>query len=379
VSGYAAVFVTAALVTWLLTPWVRRVAVRVGAVVPPGERRVHAVPTPTLGGTAMFGGFLAAMAVAYAIPQFRNNVFQSSSEPLGVVVGAAVIYGVGLLDDLREVSAPAKVAGQVVAAMALYFLGVTMYFFRVPFAGFFVLSPDLVPLLTVIWVAVMANAVNLIDGLDGLAAGIVAIAAAAFFLYGDRLFKDGLLTGSSIGPLIAAIAAGVCVGFLPHNFHPAKIFMGDSGSLLLGLLLASSTMVVGGRSDQPFSGQTFFFFAPVFIPFIILGVPIVDTLFAIVRRAARRTGLTEADKEHLHHRLIRLGHGQRRAVVILWSWTAILSGIVLLPTYTHKGNAVVPFLVAALAVALFTLFHPGARAARDGPTAELQPELPLDR
>ena len=378
-AGYATVFVVAALVTFVLTPLVRRLSIRVGAVVAPGERRVHAAPTPTLGGTAMYVAFLAAMGTAWLIPQFRENVFDSSSEPIGVIIGATVIFAVGLLDDLREVSAPAKLAGQVAAAMALYWLGVTMFYFRVPFADVIVLSPDIIPLVTVIWVALMANAVNLIDGLDGLAAGIVGIAAAAFFLYGDRLFKSGVLPDDNAGPLVAVIVVGMCIGFLPHNFHPARIFMGDSGALLLGTLMASSTMVVGGRADQPFSGQTYFFFAPVFIPFIILGVPIIDTAFAVIRRAVRRAGVAEADKEHLHHRLMRLGHGQRRSVLILWAWTTILSGIVLMPTYTDKGNALVPVLVAALAVALYTLFHPGVRAARADLNDVVQPELPLGK
>jgi UDP-GlcNAc:undecaprenyl-phosphate/decaprenyl-phosphate GlcNAc-1-phosphate transferase len=378
VLGYATVFGVAALVTFLLTPVVRRAAIRIGAVVAPGERRVHAVPTPTLGGAAMFAGLLAAMGVAALLPQFRDTVFAGSSEPLGIVLAAGIIFGVGVLDDLREVSAPAKLAGQVFAASMLYLLGVTMFYFRVPFAGFIVLSPDLIPLITVVWVAVMSNAVNLIDGLDGLAAGIVAIGSIAFFLYAARLFDAGLLADDNIGPLVAAITAGLCVGFLPHNFHPAKIFMGDSGALLLGLLLAASTMVVGGRTADQFSGQTFFFFAPLFIPFIILGVPIIDTVFAVLRRAIRRVGVAEADKEHLHHRLMRLGHGQVRSVLILWSWTAVLSGIVLIPTFTNRGNAIVPFGIAALAIVLYTLFHPGARAMRAATdaAAEAEPHSP---
>lgn len=351
-------------VTFLMTPVVRRVAIRVGAVVAPDERRVHQVPTPLFGGAAMYVGFVAAFVVASRLPEFRP-VFKDSSEPLGVLLGATVIFVVGLLDDIRDVSAPAKVAGQVLAGSVLYILGVTMLFFRVPFADTVVLSPDLAPLVTVVWVVGMANAVNLIDGLDGLAAGVVAIAAGAFFLYADRIFDVGLIDANNPSRLLAVITLGLCLGFLPHNFNPARIFMGDAGAMLLGLLMASATMVVGGRTDDPFSGQTFFFFAPLFIPFFILGVPIVDTAFAIVRRAARRSGLAEADKEHLHHRLMRLGHGQRRAVLILWLWTAILSGFVLYPTYTDgKGNHIVPFGVAALGVALYTLFHPGVRQAR---------------
>jgi UDP-GlcNAc:undecaprenyl-phosphate GlcNAc-1-phosphate transferase len=378
-GAYALVFAVAAVATWALTFAVRRVAVRVGAVVMPDDRRVHAIPTPTLGGAAMFVAFLLAMLLASQLSQFKE-VFQSSSAPLGVVLAGAITFVVFLVDDLREMSAPAKLAGQVLAGSVLALLGVTMFFFQVPFAGFVALSPDLEPLATVLWVVGMANAVNLIDGLDGLAAGIVALAGGSFFLYGDRLVRAGNLGTDNVGPLIALIACGVCVGFLPHNVHPARIFMGDSGAMLLGVLMAASTLVVVGQTDNEFSGKTFFFFAPVFIPFFILGVPILDTLFAIIRRAGRRAAVAEADKEHLHHRLMRLGHGHRRAVVILWAWTAILCGLVLYPAFTNRGNAVIPSAVGGLGIALYTLFHPGARQR---PVVGLDPAegadiIPLD-
>ena len=201
----------------------------------------------------------------------------------------------------------------MLAASVLGLAGVTMFYFRVPFADFYVLSPDLGFLVTVIWVVVVANAVNLIDGLDGLAAGVVAIAAGAFFVYAYRLSEVGLLAPDNMAPMVVAITCGLCVGFLPHNFHPAKVFMGDSGAMLLGLLLAATTISVGGRTADQFSGQTFFFFAPLVIPFVILGVPFVDTALAIVRRARRRTALSLADKEHLHHKLMNQGHGPRRS------------------------------------------------------------------
>jgi UDP-GlcNAc:undecaprenyl-phosphate GlcNAc-1-phosphate transferase len=369
VNGYAVAFGVAALGTGVLTPLVRRLAVRIGAVVLPDDRRVHAIPTPTLGGLAMFLGFLAALGVASRMDRFKD-VFDGT-QALGVVLAAVVILAVGVIDDLREVSAPAKLAGQVFAGSLLSLMGVAMLFFRIPFAGILVLSPDWSSLLTVLWVVGMANAVNLIDGLDGLAAGIVAIASAAFFLYGDRLSHAGVLGPENMSPLLSIIVLGVCVGFLPHNFHPARIFMGDGGAMLLGLLMAAATMLVGGQTNDPFSGQTFFFFAPLFIPFFILGVPILDTVFAIARRATRGRGVATADKDHLHHRLMRLGHGQRRSVLILWLWTAILSGFVLYPTYARQGDAIVPFGVAALGLALYTLFHPGVRRAR------AEPELPF--
>ena len=379
VVGYAIVLVVAVAGTYVLCFGVRRLAVRFGLVVLPDGRKIHASPTPTVGGAAMFVAFLLAMGVAWRLPQF-DSVFDGSSEPLGVILAATVIFLVGLVDDLRDVSAPAKLAGQVLAGTVLYFLGVTMFFFRVPFGDLISLSADLQPLITVLWVVAIANAVNLIDGLDGLAAGIVLIAATAFFFYSDRLFVAGLLQPENVGPLAAVIAGGICLGFLPHNMHPARMFMGDAGAMLLGVLMASSTIVVGGQIDDQFSGQTYFFFAPMVIPFVILGVPLFDTAFAIVRRAVRRTALSAADKEHLHHRLMRLGHGHRRSVVILWAWTAILSALVLFPPFTGEGNAVIPFVVAALGAGLYTLFRPTSQqvetAAGDGAEIEPFPSAP---
>ncbi len=374
-AGYSIVFGVAAVTTFLLTFIVRKVAVRIGAVSHPGPRSVHAKATPSLGGAAMFAAFLAAMAVASQIPQF-HAMFHNSSEPVGLMLAAAVIFVVGAVDDLREVSPPAKVAGMVFAGGILSLFGVSMLYFRVPFASYdyVVLSADLAPLVTVVTVVLMANALNLIDGLDGLAAGIVAIAGAALFLYSDRLFKAGLLEGSNIAPLIAVIAVGVCIGFLPHNFNPARIFMGDAGAMFLGLLMATMTITVGGRTADQFSGQTYFFFAPLFIPLLILGVPIVDTAFSFFRRVARRQAFHVADKDHLHHRLMRLGHGPRRTVVILWLWTALLSGMVLIPTYTNHGNALVPVGVAALGLLLYVYFHPGRRS--DHPSLDVPEQAP---
>jgi UDP-GlcNAc:undecaprenyl-phosphate GlcNAc-1-phosphate transferase len=365
-AGYAFVGFVAALVTAVTTPVVRWVALRQGWVVEPDDRRVHARPTPAIGGVAMFLGLLAAMAVAWKMDRF-TTLFAGNSEPLGVVLGAAVIFLVGLWDDLRPTSAPAKVTGIVVAGAVLAWFGVTMFYFRVPFAGVVSVGADWAPLVTVIWLLLMANAVNLIDGLDGLAAGIVAIASGTFFLYSQQLSGAGRLEQPNIGPLLAIITLGVCVGFLPHNFNPARIFMGDGGALLLGLLMAASTSVVGGRADpnQAYSGQTYFFLAPLVIPLVILGVPILDTTFALVRRAAGRSRVTMADKNHLHHRLMRLGHGQRRSVLILWLWTALLSGLVLYPTYTGEGDAFVPLGVAALALILYTVLHPEVRRTRE--------------
>jgi UDP-GlcNAc:undecaprenyl-phosphate GlcNAc-1-phosphate transferase len=364
-SGYAIVLAVAAGVTLLATPFARWLSFRTRMVVAPDEKRVHTRPLPVLGGLAMFLGFLAGMAVATQIEQF-DPVFAGTSEPLAILIGASLTFLVGLVDDARELSPPAKMAGQVLAASLMSLLGVTMLFFRLPFLGNWSLSPDLAPLITVVWVIGMATAINYIDGLDGLAAGITAIAAGSFALYADRLFEQGLLPNesNSISPLVAVIVLGMCVGFLPWNFHPARIMMGDSGALLLGTLMAVATLLVGGQTATGGSGSTFFFFAPLAIPLIILGVPVLDTAFSIIRRAVKRTSVSVRDIDHLHHRLIRIGHGQRRAVLILWAWTAILCGLVLYPVYTDSGNAVVPFAAAALGIALYTVLHPQVRRQR---------------
>ena len=210
----------------------------------------------------------------------------------------------------------------------------------------------------------LTNAVNLIDGLDGLAAGVVAIGSGALAVYGLKLMESGTLQADNTsGSWWPSSPAGSALGFLPFNFHPARMFMGDAGALFLGLLMSASTMVIGGRIPltSPTTGATYFFYAPLFIPFFILGVPLVDLAFAFIRRTARGTGFDTPDKDHIHHRLLRLGHGHRRSVLILWAWTALLSGFILSPLFVHRLNAIIPFGAAALGIGLYTFFHPGLR------------------
>ena len=368
VGWYLLVAAIAGAVTVVLTGPARTIARRIGYVCVPSDRSVHLRVTPYGGGAAMFAGLCVAFAVAALLPPLKF-LFVATNEPLGVVVACGVILVVGLTDDLRNMSAPAKVAGQVLAACVLYFAGVTMLFLKVPFEGVLALGSSNLPLITAIWVIALTNAINLIDGLDGLAAGIVAIASGTLCIYGLRLEDLGLLPPTNIGPLIAAATCGLCLGFLPSNFHPARLFMGDAGALLLGVLMSASTMVIGGRS-QPASGITYFFFAPLLIPFFILGVPIVDMAFAFIRRTASGQGFHHADKDHVHHRLLRLGHGHRRTVGILWLWTALLSGMVLFPLYDTSVNVFIPFAVPVMGVGLYTWFHPGLRRnAADEPPA----------
>lgn len=366
-GSYLLIGAVAAVVTLATTPIVGALARRLGWVYLPNDRTVHQLPLPDVGGLAMYLGFLAAMAAAWLTDAF-DVLFRSNSEPIGVVIAATIIYVVGFVDDVRGISPPAKVAGTVLAGLALVQFGVVMYAFRLPFFdGPILLAAEWRPLITVLWLLGMTQAINLIDGLDGLAAGIVAIGAGAFFLYSQELTDGGLLDVKNIGPLMAIVAVGVCIGFLPYNFNPARIFMGDGGALLLGLLLAVATSVVGGRADsfsEEFVGQTYFFLAPLAIPLLILGVPIFDMAFAIFRRATSRRSLSTADKGHLHHRLMDLGHGHRRSVVILWTWTLLLSAFVLYPTLTGRNPAYLPFGIVALAIVLFTVLHPSVRARR---------------
>ena len=364
-GSYLIIGLVAGVTTFLLAPVVGRLARWRGWLYEPNDRTVHTKPIPAFGGLAMYGGFLVAMTVARLMDRF-DPLFARNSEPQGVVVAMTIIVAVGLWDDIKGMSAPAKVTGTVVAGLALVWFGVTRYYFRLPFAGVIVLSDDWMPLITVLWLLGMTQAINLIDGLDGLAAGIVAIAAGAFFLYSQRLSTLELLREPNIGPLMAIVAVGLCLGFLPHNFNPARIFMGDSGALLLGLLMAVSTSVVGGRADtdQRFIGQTFFFLAPLVLPLFILGVPVLDLLFAVVRRATRRQAIDVADKGHLHHRLMNLGHGHRRSVLILWTWTVVLAAFVLYPVLSGENPTYLPFGMMAIGIVLYTVLHPSVRRRR---------------
>ena len=359
-ASYLVIGLIAAAATAGSMPFVIRIAKRQGWMATPDERRMHPVPTPDVGGIGMFIGILAGVVAASLLGDF-DQLFQDSTEIIGVLVASAIIFGLGILDDIRDVSPPAKVTGIVVAAVALVWFGVTMFQFRLPFLDVFVLSDDWVPLITVLWLLGMTQAINLIDG---LAAGIVAIGAGAFFIYSLELTDGNLLPQPNVGPLVAIIAVGVCLGFLPFKFNPARIFMGDSGALLLGLLMAVATSVVGGRADpdtQSANGQTYFFLAPIFISLLVLAVPILDVLFAIVRRTASGRSFAQADMGHLHHRLIQLGHGPRRAVVILWGWAALLSTVVLFSALYSTGSALIVLVIVGSALSVFTVLHPRIR------------------
>jgi len=323
--AYLLVVVVAAAVTYLTTPLVRRLAQRVGAMTPLRDRDVHSVPVPRMGGVAMLLGVSAALFVASRTP-FLSRVFETRPGPLWVLVGAVIVCAVGVADDIVQLDAVTKLAGQVLAAGIMGWQGVSLL--QLPVAGVTLLSPQMMMLITVLVVLVAVNAVNFIDGLDGLAAGIVGIGAIAFFVYSYALQRGAAPDDySSLATLIAAVTVGCCVGFLPHNAHPARIFMGDSGSMLLGLLLASATIAATSTVDPEVVAAEKIVpaFFPLLLPIAVLLVPLGDMLLAVVRRTRAGTAFWHPDKKHLHHRLMRMGHSHGVAVLVMYSWAAFLS------------------------------------------------------
>jgi UDP-GlcNAc:undecaprenyl-phosphate GlcNAc-1-phosphate transferase len=355
--------VVAMAVTYLATPLVRAVAVLAGAVTPLRGRDVHSVPIPRLGGVAIFVGFAAATLVARQLP-FLTGVY-SSGQMTGVLLGGGIVCLVGAIDDIHELDALTKLAGQVLAAGVMAYKGVVML--SVPFFGTSTVLP--LPVLVAISVLIViatTNAVNFIDGLDGLAAGIVAIASLAFFVYSYKLTLGYDATVFSTATFVLAALLGCCLGFLPHNFNPARLFMGDSGALLLGLLLSAATISMTGtiNPDQVSPDQLTAAVLPLAAPVAVLSLPFLDMVLAVVRRT--RAGLKpwQADSKHLHHRMLHIGHGHRAAVVILYLWAAVLAAATVSLVF-YRGWATVAALALAIGVAtLLTVWLPRWSLAR---------------
>jgi UDP-GlcNAc:undecaprenyl-phosphate GlcNAc-1-phosphate transferase len=367
VREYLLVLCVAAGVTWLLTPVACWFATRVGAMAAVRDRDVHDHPIPRMGGLAMYVGMCAAFATAHSLPAL-GAIFKYS-DVMAVVVAGGVITVLGAVDDRFQLDAITKLAGQTVAAGVMILLGLQILTVTFPGVGAISLGTEGVPL-TVLLTLLTVNAVNFIDGLDGLLAGVGAIAALALFVFSYSLASGRATFGVaqeriSAPTLIAVVLAGICLGFLPHNFNPARIFMGDSGSMLVGLMLSASVTSLTGQfnfSSLP-SKAAFPVLLPVLLPLAVLAVPFVDLLLAVVRRTRAGRSPFAPDKLHLHHRLLEIGHSHRRAVLIMYFWTALLAfslvAVPLLGALTMAGIA------ALIAVAgLVTLNHPRLRAAR---------------
>jgi UDP-GlcNAc:undecaprenyl-phosphate GlcNAc-1-phosphate transferase len=327
---------TATVVTFLLVGPVRVLALRLGAVAWPRKRDVHVTPTPRWGGLAMLCGVLAGVGMAYQLPALRLAFDNNASEVIGVMGAALLLAAVGALDDRYDLDALTKFAGQTTAAGILVIFGVQWTVFFVPWGGsdsaesgsLLILGQEQGVLLTVLLTVALVNAMNFVDGLDGLAAGIGMIAAAAVGLFAIGLVGRVGNDPSVYSPaLIAAVLAGACLGFLPHNFNPARIFMGDSGSMLIGLLLAAATTSASGKISIIGAGASdvLALFAPLIVLAAVVFVPLLDLLMAVVRRTRKGLSPFSPDKMHLHHRLLEIGHSQRRAVLLIYLWAGVLA------------------------------------------------------
>ena len=364
---YLLTLCVAAAVTYLLTGPVRKFAIAWGAMPAIRARDVHREPTPRLGGIAMFGGLCAGLLAASQLTNV-GEVFRLSDEPRALLSGAALIWLVGVLDDRYGVDALLKLGLQMVAAGVMVLQGLTILWLPVPKVGMVALTPLQGTLLTVAIVVVTINAVNFVDGLDGLAAGMVGIAAAAFFLYTYRFWYGYGIEAAAPATLFSAVLIGMCLGFLPHNVHPARIFMGDSGSMLLGLVLAASAVSVTGQVDPDaiglFAGserkaviETAPVYIPLLLPLTIIALPFIDLVMAIVRRTWNGRSPFSADRGHLHHRLLEIGHSQSRAVLIMYFWSALIAfGVVAFSV--EDAAFLMPAIMVLSAIGLVVLLMP---------------------
>lgn len=341
---YGVLFVVAAVVTIALTPLARKLAIKLDAIDYPSARRVNMLPIPRMGGVAIFGGILAALVVAgfgvYAFGWVDPFVDYNGIEVnyWGVLLGTVLIFLVGAVDDVVDLNPKAKMLGQIVAACVVAGSGLLFSSIHNPFGEGYIEFGWVAYPLTVFYLVAFANVINLIDGLDGLAAGITGISAITILLF-------AVLTGRFDAALFSVILVGVCSGFLKSNFFPASIFMGDSGALLLGFALGVISLFAVARSAL---------FVSLLVPILAAGVPILDTFFAIVRRKREHRPIDEADKGHIHHRLMRAGFSQRATVLIMWAWTALLAacGVII----TWADNLVrIPIFVIACAVTAYAI------------------------
>lgn len=324
---YLLVLLTAVGVTYVGASLARRLAFRFQAVALVRDRDVHTKPVPYFGGLAMLAGTAAAFILATNLP-WLGRFELVKHDAWGVFWAAAVICIVGVADDLFELGALPKLSGQVLAAGIVVLNGVKFYWIPLPDR---IIALDNVAsiVMAVFVILVCVNAINLMDGLDGLAAGVVAIGASAFFIYAYLLSYEQELVRATTSSLITVSLVGICVGFLPHNIHPARMFMGDSGSMLLGFLLATSMISLTGQLDpsrlNPEGGALISSYLPLVLPVAAMALPFLDLVTAYVRRTAAGRLWFQADKQHLHHRMLGLGHSHQRAVALLWLWSAVIA------------------------------------------------------
>jgi UDP-GlcNAc:undecaprenyl-phosphate/decaprenyl-phosphate GlcNAc-1-phosphate transferase len=364
---------TAAIITYLATGFVRVLAMRWGAVAYPRERDVHSDPTPRMGGLAMYLGVVFAVLLASQLPALTRGFVYSSGMP-AVVVAGGLIMVVGVIDDRWGLDALTKFAGQITAASVMVTMGVAWSVLYIPIGGVGTIVLDQVAsiLLTLALTVAIVNAMNFVDGLDGLAAGLGLITALAICLFSVGLLRDH---GGDVlfypPAVISVVLAGACLGFLPHNFHRARIFMGDSGSMLIGLMLAAASTTAAGPISQTAYGvrDVFALLSPFLLVVAVMFVPALDMLLAIIRRT--RAGLSpfSPDKMHLHHRLLEIGHSHRRVVLLIYLWVGIVAlGAASTIFFDPRHTAAV--MAGAAIVAVIVTLIPLLRR-RDEPVGEV--------
>jgi UDP-GlcNAc:undecaprenyl-phosphate GlcNAc-1-phosphate transferase len=367
VREYVFALLLAAAVTYLLTPLVRRGAIAAGALHAARTRDVHVVPTPLLGGLAMYGGLAAGLLVASQLTYLGSALPSGRTVP-GLLMAGGLLVITGIIDDRWGMGAISKLAAQVSAGGILVWSRIELSWIPEPSGAVIVLPPDLSLTLTILVVVITINAVNFIDGLDGLAAGIVAIAACSFLIYSYTLAREVGIHSQSVPALVSALLAGMCLGFLPHNFYPARIFMGDTGAMLLGLLLAyvpiSSTAMLDPSVLTDYSHTTVNRYPtvlPLLLPVAILVIPYTDLLLAVVRRTRAGMSPFTADKKHLHHRLLSVGHSHRQSVLIMYLWAALFTASVVSLSLVRTDLSVLVGLTAVAMLALVPVTIPRLR------------------
>lgn len=366
---YVGIAGVAAIVTYALALLVLKLSLKYRLYPQVRQRDVHTQPTPRLGGVAMFLGVVAAFGVASTLGNF-SLIFNEPGKIFGLLGAALIIVVIGVADDVWDLDWLTKLAGQIIAAFVLAWSGVQL--FTLPFAGKTIFSPYLSLIITIFAVVLVMNAVNFIDGLDGLVAGVAVIASSVFFVYAYLLQSQAQTEYFNLASLTTAILIGACVGFLPINFHPAKMFMGDAGALLVGLLMASSAISVTGQVDNTYLAQPDKFtlgflpaFIPILLPAAVLVVPLLDFGLAVTRRLRAGKSPFTADRKHLHHRLLDMGHSHLHAVLILYSWTFVASVGVLAFTFIPSRWAVLLFILGFAGCAALTLAPLSRRKARE--------------
>ena len=371
---YLFILIIAAAVTYLLTPLVRRGAIAVHAQHAARGRDVHKEPTPLLGGVAMYGGLVAGLLVAERL-SYLQQAFPSPRTVNGLLLAGALLVAVGIVDDRWGLGAISKLAGQIAAGGIVVWSGAYLPWIPWPGSETPLLEPDLSYTVTILIIVATINAVNFIDGLDGLAAGVVGISAVAYLVYSYNLTNSVGVPSQSVPAVVSAVLAGVCLGFLPHNFNPARIFMGDTGAMLLGLLLAygpiESTATLDPNILVNYSAgghplDRFPTILPLLIPVSIWLIPYTDMVLAVIRRTMKGMSPFDADRQHLHHRLLNMGHSHRQSVLLMYLWAALFSGLVVGLSVLRIGLIWFALITLAAIAALLLATAPKLRWWRAG-------------